>query len=88
MFGFSQERCLIACCLEMQNSYDFFFSNYPGKVDPTWNLIYLFSPLIWGLVIGSILMTYFVFKISSNIYAYMGMSKSLFYEEMVLVPVR
>ena len=87
-FGFSIERCMVTVCMENDINQFYFFSKYPERIAPTWNLIQLFPPSIWGLVFVSILMIVLFFHVSSWIYYQMGLEKDLFKEELVLVPVR
>lgn len=38
-FLYSAERCSVGACLESSYLEYYFFSKYPEKVSPTWNLI-------------------------------------------------
>ena len=87
-FVFSVERCSVTACISMDYSPYYFFSKYPERKDPIWNLVNLLSPLIWGLVVISIILVILMFKMSSFIYTKLGHRKSIMTEEMVLIPIR
>ena len=87
-FGFTVQRCFVTVCIAMQHSQSHFFSKYPERVTPFWNLVQLFPPLIWGLVFASIILVLLMFKMSLFIYSKMGCEKSIISKEMVLIPIR
>ena len=88
LFSFSESRCSIAVCLATHYSPFFFFSKFPEKVAPIWNLIHLFPPLVWLIVFISITMVTLMFYFSSYIYCKMGIEKNIIQEEITLVPIR
>ena len=51
----------------MRYSPLYWFSRYPSKISPTWNLLRLFDPQTWILTFVSILSVTFCFSISARI---------------------
>ena len=86
--GFTIGRCKYYACIA--NSYQpfYFFSKYPEKVSPIFNLVYLFSPLVWGLTFISLLVVVFLFTFSSWIYSKLGFREHISEEEILLYPFR
>ena len=87
-FGFTEQRCSVTVCIATAYVPTHFFSKFPGRVSPIWNLAKLFPPLIWVLVFVSIILVTLMFQFSSYIYQKMGLRKSIISEEMVLIPLR
>lgn len=87
-FGMNIDRCGVASCMEIGFFPTNFFSKYPGMQSPVWNLITLFPPLIWGLVLICLILMVMFFSISSKFYEKIGMEKYLIHEEILLVPIR
>ena len=87
-FSLGAERCSVANCLEMDFSPMFFFSKYPEKVSPIWNLTLLLPPLIWLLFFLTLMLVILYFLYSTFIYKKMGLQKHLIWEEIILFPAR
>ena len=87
-FGFTVERCTVTVCIATQNTPYHFYSKYPERVAPTWNLVNLFPPFLWGLVFVSIILVISMFQFSTFLYSKMGFEKNIVSEEMVLIPIR
>ena len=66
---------------------DYWFSKFPDKVDPTWNLLKLFDPPSWILIFTSIIFVTIFFFIAARIGAsHFGIQT--FTEEIILSPFR
>ena len=87
-FAFDTRRCTDAACIETNFTPFYFFSKFPDKVTPIWNLIRLFPPLIWGLTFISIVLVAAFHFLASKIYAKMGLEKSLIHMEVKMMPTR
>ena len=88
LFSFIPARCHIALCIPVTYTPTTFYSKFPEKASPVWNLLYLFPPMIWGLTLLCIILVVITFLFSSFIYSKIGNRKSLILEEIVLVPTR
>ena len=88
VYGFTAQRCSVTVCIAIQQTQSNFYSKYPEREAPIWNLVNLFPPLIWGLVFASIILVLLMFKVSSFIYSKMGFGENIVSEEMVLIPFR
>ena len=65
----------------------YWFSRFPTKVPPTWNLLKIFDPQSWTLIFISTLSVTIVFWISARIgTSYFGLKT--FTEEIILSPFR
>ena len=65
----------------------YWFSRYPAKVAPTWNLLKLFDPTSWFLIFASIaLVTIFLFIAARIGTSHFGIR--VFNREIVLSPFR
>ena len=87
-FMFDNGRCSVTICLAMDWAPDYLFSKYPDRVAPVWNLVNLFTPLLWGLVFVSIILVFLFFQLSTFLYSKMGFRNSIVSEEIVLIPIR
>ena len=66
---------------------EYWFSRYPAKVDPTWNLLKLFDPPGWiGLFLSIISVSVFFFFSSRIGTSHFGVQT--FYEEIIFSPFR
>ena len=66
---------------------DYWFSRYPAKVAPTWNLVKLFDPPSWLLIVLSIISVTLFFFIAARIgTSHFGIRT--FMEEIILSPFR
>ena len=66
---------------------DYWFSKYPGKVLPTWNLLQLFDRTSWILIFVSIVLVTIFFFIAARIgTTHFGIRT--FMEEIILSPFR
>ena len=83
--GLSFDRCKRYECIP--NSYQpfYLFSKFPEKVSPIFNLVNLFTPLIWGLTFMSVLLAVFYFTFSSWIYSKLGFGEHISSEEEILL---
>ena len=66
----------------------YFFSKYPAKVAPMWNLTKLLSPFLWICTFVSIFVVFSYFVLSAKVYSIIGFKKDLKYEEIILMPFR
>ena len=63
------------------------FSKYPEKISPIWNLVTIFTPMSWTFTFLSILSVSMFFLVSARIRAqYFGVQT--FREEIILSPFR
>lgn len=88
LFQFTEQVCAVTLCIEMDYGPLYLFSKYPERVAPFWNLIQLLPPLIWGLILISIILVIFIFQLSSLIYSKLGLKKNIIFKDLVLIPVR
>ena len=66
---------------------DYWWSRFPAKVDPTWNIVKVFDPMSWLLIFLSILFVSMIFFITARIGTrHFGIRT--FYEEIILSPIR
>ena len=72
-------------CIANQYQPYYFFSKFPEKVSPIFNLVKLFTPLIWGLTFMSVLLAVFYFTFSSWIYSKLGLREHISGEEEILL---
>ena len=89
IYAFDMWNCQNYECIS--NSYQpwYFFSKYPDEVSPIFNLVYLFTPLIWGLTFMSIFGMVFFFYFSSWVYSKLGYGKHISgNNEIILCPFR
>ena len=87
-FAFGLSRCTTGLCLENGYGPMNFFTKYPPKSPPMWNLINLFPPLIWGYTFLSIFFILLFFIISTKLYSKIGLRENIITEEILLVPFR
>ena len=87
-YGCTRARAQVALCAPGANYLpEYWWSRYPAKVPPTWNLLKLFDPQSWLLIFLSILFVSIVFFISAKIGTYYFGIRT-FTEEIVLSPFR
>ena len=87
-FQFTEGRCTVGVCIAVDYGPHYLFSKYPASVAPLWNLVMLFPPLIWAMVLVSIILVLAVFQLSSIIYSNLGFKESIINCELVLIPTR
>ena len=86
-FACTYARSTIAhCVVGTGYSIDRYWTKYPSKLSPTWNLIYLFPYNIWALFFVSIVGVTLFFNISGYVLKKMGVEPQK--TEIVLSPVR
>ena len=87
-FGCFYSRSRVAICAPGFTYFpDYWFSRYPAKVAPTWNLVKLFDLPSWILIFTSIISVTIFFFIAARI----GTSQfgiRTFMEEIILSPFR
>ena len=88
VFALSPERCEVCQCIENDFNPRNFYTKYPAKVAPIWNLINLVPPDIWMYIFLSLFWVVIFFLISSKVYTKMGFRSYLGQEEILLVPIR
>ena len=67
-FGCYQSRGKVAVCAPgISYIPQYWFSRYPAKVAPTWNILKVFDPISWILIFLSILVVKIFFFISAKI---------------------
>ena len=88
IFIFDIPRCSVGYCIENNFQPFYFYSKYPEKLDPTWNLLRLFPPLIWAWTFASISATVIFFAVSAGVYKKMNMGYLLGEAEIGLFPFR
>ena len=82
------ERSEVAVCAPGSNYLpSYWFSKFPAKVAPTWNLVNLFDPPSWILIFTSIIsVTMFFFLVARIGTKYFGIRTVS--EEIILSPFR
>ena len=88
MLDISHTRGKISICAPGTNYLpEYWFSRYPAKVAPTWNLLKLFDGTSWILIFLSIVLVAIFFYIAARIgNKYFGIRISM--EEIILSPFR
>lgn len=87
-FIFSRERCQVGECITTSFEPFYFFSKFPDKVSPIWNLTNLFKPSVWFLTFLSISLTLTYFTISIWIYSKLDHAQDFTSRDLVLAPFR
>ena len=87
-FLFDEKRCSVATCLEMMYQTKYFFSKFPSRVAPMWNLSKLLSPIQWSFTFASIFLVLSFFVFSAKVYSFIGFKKDIKNIEVILMPVR
>ena len=85
-FFITLQRSTIGLCMEGMIQPLFFWSKYPEKVAPIWNLINLFPGDAWLFTFSSLALVTLFFTLSAKLYGKLGLKKRLQSLEIVLVP--
>ena len=87
-YGCYHGRATVAICAPGFNYLPYYwFSRYPAKVSPIWNLVKLFDQTSWILIFVSIALVTIFFFIAARIGTkYFGIQISM--EETILSPLR
>ena len=87
-FGCYEARAKVATCAAASNYLpSYFFSRYPARTSPIWNLALIFDPTSWALLFASIFTVTIFFFVSARIgKSYFGMSTHTI--EIILSPLR
>ena len=87
-YGCYHARATVAICAPGTNYLpEYYYSKYPAKVSPTWNLVKLFDPTSWILIFASTVSVSIFFFIAARIgTSYFGIRT--FMEEIILSPFR
>ena len=87
-YGCYESRGKVAACAPGAIYFpQYWFSRYPDKVAPTWNLLYLFDPISWLLIFLSLIFVKIFFLIAARIgTSYFGIRT--YNEEIILSPFR
>ena len=87
-YGCYRARAQVALCAPGANYLpEYWWSRYPAKVPPTWNVVKLFDPPSWTLIFTSIIFVTIFFFIAARVgTSYFGIRTV--HEEIVLTPFR
>ena len=87
-YGCYQGRGEVAICAPgISYNPQYWFSRYPARVPPIWNIVKVFDPISWILIFLSILFVSIVFFISARIgTSHFGIRA--FNNEIILSPFR